>query len=276
MIDTETTGLDPGKARVLEFAAVRIAGGRLDTAGSLRRLIDPGEPIPAAATRVHGIDDAKVAGAPRFAAAWPEIADALGDAILIGHSVGFDLAVLARECARAGLAWTPPAALDTRLLGEIAEPNLADFSLENLAAWLGVEIADRHSALGDALAAARVFDALIPRLRGRNIRTLAEAIRACRALTKALDAQHRAGWSETPSPAQASPRRAHRQLSVPPPRRGSHDGGTIHQPRRIGRSGTRRNDRRTDFLAVRRRARARTPAGHRHHHRTRHPARHRA
>ena len=48
-----------------------------------------------------------------------------------------------------------------------------------------------------------MFDALIPRLRGRNIRTLAEALRACRALTKALDAQHRAGWSETPS----SPRR---------------------------------------------------------------------
>ena len=205
VIDTETTGLDPGKARVLEFAAVRIVGGRLDATGSLRRLIDPGEPIPPAATRVHGIDAAKVAGAPRFAAAWPEIADALGDTILIGHSVGFDLAVLAHECARAGLGWTPPAALDTRLLGEIAEPNLADFSLENLAAWLGVEIADRHSALGDALGAARVFDALIPKLRDRNIRTLAEAIRACRALTRVLDQQHRAGWSEMPSPAEASP-----------------------------------------------------------------------
>jgi CBS domain-containing protein len=204
VIDTETTGLDPAKARVLELAAARIVGGRLDTAGSLRWLIDPGEPIPPAATRVHGIDAAKVAGAPRFAAAWPEIAEALGGAVLIGHSVGFDLAVLAHECGRAGLGWTLPAALDTRLLGEIAEPNLADFSLENLAAWLGVEIADRHSALGDALGAARVFDALIPRLRERNIRTLAEAIRACRALTTALDAQHRAGWSETPPPAEAS------------------------------------------------------------------------
>src|SRR5262245_42972631 len=106
-IDTETTGLDPGKARVLEFAAVHIVCGRLDATASLRRLIDPGEPIPPSATRVHGIDDAKVAGAPRFAAAWPEIADALGGSILIGHSVGFDLAVLTHECARAGLNWTP-------------------------------------------------------------------------------------------------------------------------------------------------------------------------
>jgi len=37
VIDTETTGLDPGKARVLEFAAVRIRGGRLDATDSLRR-----------------------------------------------------------------------------------------------------------------------------------------------------------------------------------------------------------------------------------------------
>jgi len=205
VIDTETTGLDPRQARVVEFAAVRRDNGRLDAGSAFRRLIDPGEPIPQAASRIHGIDDAKIAGAPRFAAAWTEIADALGDAILIGHTIGFDLAVLKHECARAGLAWTPPPALDTRLLAELAEPNLADFSLDSLAAWLGVEITGRHSALGDARAAARVFDALIPKLRDRNIRTLAEAIRACRTLAKALEEQHRAGWSETPFPAQASP-----------------------------------------------------------------------
>ena len=205
VIDTETTGLDPRQARVVEFAAVRRDNGRLDAGSAFRRLIDPGEPIPQAASRIHGIDDAKIAGAPRFAAAWTEIADALGDAILIGHTIGFDLAVLKHECARAGLAWTTPRALDTRLLAEIAEPNLADFSLDSLAAWLGVEITGRHSALGDARAAARVFDALIPKLRDRNIRTLAEAIRACRTLAKALEEQHRAGWSETLFPAQASP-----------------------------------------------------------------------
>jgi len=205
VIDTETTGLDPRKARVVEFAAVRRDNGRLDAGSAFSRLIDPGEPIPPAASRIHGIDDARIAGAPRFAAAWTEIADTLGDTILIGHTIGFDLAVLKHECARAGLAWTTPRALDTRLLAEIAEPNLADFSLDSLAAWLGVEITDRHSALGDARAAARVFDALIPKLRDRNIRTLAEALRACRTLAKALDQQHRAGWSEAPFPAEASP-----------------------------------------------------------------------
>jgi DNA polymerase-3 subunit epsilon/CBS domain-containing protein len=196
VIDSETTGLDPRSARIVELAAVRLVGGRLKTEGSFRRLINPGGPIPPAATRVHGIDDAAVAKAPAFAAVWPEFSRTVGDAVVVGHTIGFDLAVLGRECERAGLAWKHAQTLDTRLLAEIAEPALADYSLESLASWLGVAIADRHSALGDARAAAHVFHALVPKLRDRNIRTLAEAARACRSLTSALEQQHRAGWTE--------------------------------------------------------------------------------
>ena len=121
--------------------------------------------------------------------------------------------MLKRECARAGLAWTPPPALDTRLLAEIAEPELADYSLESLAAWLGLEITDRHSALGDARAAARIFQALVPKLRERGIRTLAEAMRACRSLTRVLEQHHRAGWSETGAPDDAA-ERAHGSTAI--------------------------------------------------------------
>jgi DNA polymerase-3 subunit epsilon/CBS domain-containing protein len=195
VIDTETTGLDPSRAWAVELAGVKIAGGRLSD-GSFRRLIKPGEPIPSASTRIHGLDDDAVAEAPDFAAIWPEFCAYTGDAIVIGHAVGFDLAVMRRECERAGLPWKRPRCLDTRLLAEIAEPNLAGYTLESLAAWLDVEITDRHSARGDALACARVFLALLPRLREGGIRTLAEAERACRALTEVLDEHHRAGWVE--------------------------------------------------------------------------------
>jgi CBS domain-containing protein len=200
VIDVETTGLDPRKARVVELAAVRITRGRINPGVALRRLINPREPVPPAASRIHGIHDADVAGAPAFAAVWPELAAMLDGTVLIGHTVGFDLAVLRHECARAGLTWTQPAALDTRLLAEIAEPELADYSLESLGAWLGLEIIDRHSATGDARAAGLIFQALIPRLRQNDIRTVAEAQRACRSLTQVLEAHHRAGWSEIAAP----------------------------------------------------------------------------
>jgi CBS domain-containing protein len=199
VIDTETTGLDARKARILEIALVPIVGGRLDAGAACRRLIRPDVAIPAQATSIHGIDAAAVANAPRFAEAWPELSAVIGERVVIGHAVGFDLAVLMRECERAGLPWTRPRALDTRLLAEVAAPSLAGYSLETVAAWLEIDVTDRHSALGDALAAARTFQALLPRLREGRIRTLAEAERACNALTDALDKQHRAGWVEPSS-----------------------------------------------------------------------------
>lgn len=201
VIDTETTGLDPRRARIVEIAGLCLRRGRLDSAPLFRTLVRPDESIPAESTRIHHIDDDAVADAPTFAQAWPTIAAALEDVVLIGHSIGFDLAVLNRECERAGLTWRRPAALDTRLLAEIAEPQLAGYSLETLAAWLGIEIGERHSALADALLTARIFLALVPKLRAARVHTFAEALEASRKLAGALEQQQRAGWEEPGPPA---------------------------------------------------------------------------
>src|SRR4051794_37874012 len=88
VLDTETTGLDPVTARIVEIAAVRIVGGRVDAATTLRRLVRPPAPIPAAASRIHGIDDAKVANAPAFAEIWPAFSELIGGTVLVGHTIG--------------------------------------------------------------------------------------------------------------------------------------------------------------------------------------------
>jgi len=208
VIDTETTGLDPAKARIVEIAAVPLKGGKLDENAALRQLVHPGQPIPKVATGIHKIDDAMVASAPGFAAVWPDLAATISGAIVIGHRIGFDLAVLKGECARAGLPWAVPRTLDTALLAEVAEPNLGGYTIEHLASWLGVTVDGRHSALGDAAVTGRIFLALLPRLRNGNIRTLAEAEQACLALTHVLEDQHRAGWVEAVAPRRAREQRA--------------------------------------------------------------------
>ncbi len=204
VIDTETTGLDAGKARVVEIGCVPVVSGKIVEPQGFRIRINPGVPIPAEAARIHGIDDGAVASSPSFAEAWPDLAEKLAADVWIGHTIGYDLAVLKRECARAGKAWRPPRTLDTQLLAQAAQPDLDDYSLEQLAAWLGVEVVGRHSALGDAVTTAKVFTALLPKLRGIYIRALAEAEHACRAFSTVFEQHRRAGWeppvAEAPQP----------------------------------------------------------------------------
>ena len=142
VIDTETTGLDPRKARVIELAGVRLSAGKLAAGDQFRQLLRPAdEPIPAETTRIHGIDDAMVAERPvrRCLAQLQSLSrPGRGDR----HTVGFDLAMLKRECDLAGLPWIRPRTLDTRLLAQIVAPELAGYALEKLAAWLGVEVVE--------------------------------------------------------------------------------------------------------------------------------------
>lgn len=194
--DTETTGLDASHDRIVQMGAVAIRGGRIETGPAWELLVDPRVPIPPASTVIHGITNAMVRNAPSFAEAWRRFETFAAGRILIGHSIGFDLAVLASEAARAGLDWKKPRSLCIRLLAATANPRLPDYSLEAVASWLGVEIEDRHQAPGDARAAADIFLALLPHLAERGIRSLAEAERACLGLTAQLEDHHRVGWAE--------------------------------------------------------------------------------
>jgi CBS domain-containing protein len=194
-VDCETTGLDPATARLLEIAAVALDGDRVAATPLYASLVDPGVAIPAAAAAVHGIET--VAGAPAPAAVLPRFVEAVAGRVVIGHSIGFDLAIVAAECRRAGLPpWQPARTLDLRLLAQVVAPRLPGYSLEALAVWLDVPLDERHRAAGDARAAAALFVALVPRLREAGIRTLGEAEAACRTLTGVIDDQHLAGWAE--------------------------------------------------------------------------------
>ena len=197
VLDTETTSLEPAHARVVELAGIRLVSGRIDQGAPFHALINPGEPIPAISTSIHGIDETRIKDAPAFITVWQDFISFLGESVVVGHTTGYDLAVLLRECERVGIPFRVPRTIDVRLLSEIVEPDLAGFSLEKLAAWLNVEVENRHSARGDALTTARIFTALVPHLREYGIRTFAEAETACRELSEVIAVHHRAGWVES-------------------------------------------------------------------------------
>ena len=119
-LDTETTGTDPETARIVQICVgISAAPGEWSP---FTTLVNPGVPIPAAATAVHGITDEMVADAPtvgdvlRDLGRWWGLAD--GGTPVVAHNAAYDLTVLDREARRAGVelevaGWT---VLDTLCL----------------------------------------------------------------------------------------------------------------------------------------------------------------
>ena len=194
--DTETTGLDVTRDRVIEVGAIRLQSGGMADDDTFAALVNPGIPIPETTSKIHGIKDADVVNARGFSDVIGEFARWAGPAVMLGYSLGFDLAVLKSEHERCGLPWQPPRSLCVRQLAAILQPRLPDNSLEIIAGWLDIEVVGRHRALGDAKLTAEVFLALVPRLRAIGITTLAAAERACRLRAERSELEAKAGWHE--------------------------------------------------------------------------------
>jgi DNA polymerase-3 subunit epsilon len=160
VFDLETTGLDTRNDAIVSIGAVRTRGAESLDGQCFATLVDPGRPIPKANTAIHGIDDAAVAGAPDAGAAAKQFAGFARDAVLVAHNAAFDLAFLKRAGRAAGIEFDHPP-FDTLLIARHLFPELADHSLDGLAALLRIEIGRRHSALDDAHATARVFARLL-------------------------------------------------------------------------------------------------------------------
>jgi DNA polymerase III subunit epsilon len=173
VFDTETTGLDPdGGDEIVQLAAVRIVNGRRVAGEVFDTLVNPGRPVPAVSTAVHGITDAMVADAPGVDEVVRRFHGFAVGAVLVAHNAPFDMAFLQRAEGRTGLRFDMPV-LDTVLLSAIVHGQHADHSLDALTHRLGVSLPEeaRHTALGDATATAEAYLKLMRILQGRGERT---------------------------------------------------------------------------------------------------------
>jgi DNA polymerase III epsilon subunit-like protein len=168
VLDLETTGTDPGEARICE-----IAWERRDARG---RVIERDESLVLAGVEVgdsravHGIDDAMLASAPPLSVLAPRLSRALEGAILVGHRIAYDLSFLEAAAARAEISSPPAHALDTKKLAQRCTHGLAT-SLRGLAEALGLP-RPSHRAAPDVRATAALFDHLVRELRPSTARDL--------------------------------------------------------------------------------------------------------
>ncbi|MEX0303547.1 MAG: exonuclease domain-containing protein [Leisingera sp.] len=181
VFDTETTGLLPHKDEIVQIGALRVVRGRIIEGEQFDTLVDPGRPIPAASTRVHGISDAMVAGAPAIAEAAQDFHRFASDAVIVAHNAPFDMAFLHRHAALSGVSWDQPI-LDTVLLSAVlfgaSQPHTLDALCERLEVTIPPAL--RHTAMGDARATAEVFCKMLPMLEARGLATFGAVLEETR------------------------------------------------------------------------------------------------
>jgi DNA polymerase-3 subunit epsilon len=172
VLDTETTGLEPGDGhRVVEIGALELSN-HLPTGRVFHAYLNPERDIPADAQLVHGLTAAFLADQPVFAEMVDDFLafldhdhdDSPASARLIIHNAQFDIAFLNRELARLGL---PPldrtrSVVDTMQLARQRFPG-APASLDALCRRFNVDASARirHGALLDAELLAEVYLGLI-------------------------------------------------------------------------------------------------------------------
>jgi len=171
VFDLETTGLSLSHDRVVSAAAYRVVEGRIALGDVFSSLVSPGRDIPSSAVKIHGIMPSMVDDAPAFAEVFEKFLGYLGTDILVGYHVGFDLHFLNSYMQQAHGFPLQNLVLDAQHMCRRVcfPPHLRSYAgrlkgaqgLGTVARHFGIEVQERHTALGDALATAMIFQRIL-------------------------------------------------------------------------------------------------------------------
>lgn len=188
VFDTETTGLDLTKNRLLSIAGVAMNGAEVALDDTFDVMVEQTDVGGADAAVVHGlIKNDLVGGLPESEAAARFLAFAR-DAVLVAHHAAFDLRMLQKaiDVHKGAKVWSP--AVDTAQLARRVEvgpmstnqAHGADerevYRLDSLVRRYGIEVPERHTAAGDALATALLFQRLLKKAERRGIVSLGDLL----------------------------------------------------------------------------------------------------
>ena len=162
VMDTETTGLEPGEHRIVEIGVVEMIN-HVPTGQTYHQYINPQRSMPSEAEAIHGISEAFLADKPPFEKIGQAFIDFIGDGTLVIHNAKFDIKFLNFELGRLNKAPIQmDRVIDTLEMARNRFPG-AQNSLDGLCRRFKVDSAKRvkHGALLDSELLADVYIELI-------------------------------------------------------------------------------------------------------------------
>ncbi len=177
VIDTETTGLDRRKDRILSIAALRVQNWSVPLEEGLEIFVSQRYEPASASVEVHGILPVERAENLKEQEAIEQLVKFLGNGILAGHHVDFDLAMVNQALKRHGAGPLRNQVMDTARLARRLNPTAyypdpGGFGLDRLCERFHIPLNDRHTASGDAFLTAILLLKLLGRLEKRGIHRL--------------------------------------------------------------------------------------------------------
>lgn len=168
-LDIETTGLDRNADSIIEIAAIRFKGHRIEA--EFQVLIDPGKRIPDNITTLTGIDNAMVRNAPRVQEVMPKLIEFCGDSPILGQNVQFDLGFINRYKA---LMFNDR--LDTYDIASVLMPRAGRYNLAALGRALNIPLLNSHRAMDDVKLTHAVFMRLFEKIHELPIELVNEIV----------------------------------------------------------------------------------------------------
>lgn len=171
-VDCESTGLEPKTDRILEIAAAQFT--LTEVLAQDEMLVNPERDIPIASQNIHNISAAMVAGQPKIAEVLPRFLKLCEGKILVGHGIGFDIALIAAEAQRCQIPSRIHEAkfIDTLRLARLYGESPVN-SLAKLGEHFNLEPQGAHRAMTDVLVNIEVFRRLV-----KNYKTTEDVLRA--------------------------------------------------------------------------------------------------
>jgi DNA polymerase-3 subunit epsilon len=162
IVDVETTGGSAADGAITEIGAVKLRGG--ECLGTFQTLVNPGRAIPPQIILLTGITEAMVGPAPRMHEVLPAFLEFLGDAVLVGHNVRYDLSFLQAELERARQPPLANRSVDTCAMARrLVRDEVPNCKLSTLAERFRLPHRPSHRALDDALATGDLLHLLLER-----------------------------------------------------------------------------------------------------------------
>lgn len=159
--DLETTGINIGKDRIVEISVLKVYPNGNKDSKTLR--VNPGIPIPAEASSVHGITDEDVANEPSFKEIAPQIWEMMKDSDIAGYNSNrFDVPLLAEEFLRNGFDFDleKHRLVDVQVIFFKKEPRDLTAAYQF---YCGKTMQNAHSAEADVEATYEIFKAQLER-----------------------------------------------------------------------------------------------------------------